>query len=305
MRKFGIIGIGHVGVTIAYTLVTKGIADELILIDNNEGKAVAEQLDLQDAQARLDTTTQIKIQDYSELKDVDILFLTAGKIDAAKETGSRWAEFEFTNAMVKEVAPKIKESGFNGIVIDTTNPCDAITQYLQISTGLPQQQVFGTGTFLDTARMQRVVAKQFNVNSKNISGYTLGEHGDSQFVAWSGVTVNSHPLVEFAKQQGKDLDYTALEEEIRKGGWSVYQGKGYTSYGIATCAVKLAQAVLSDAQLECPVSCYNEEFDTYIGQPAVVGKNGIEYVNHVSITDDEKAKFKNSAETIKSKFATM
>ncbi|WP_334330105.1 L-lactate dehydrogenase [Companilactobacillus sp. HBUAS59699] len=305
MRKFGIIGVGHVGVTIAYTLVTKGIADELVLIDTNEGKSVAEQLDLEDAQARLDTTTKIKIQDYKELKDADIVFMTAGKIDAAKETGNRWAEFEYTTASVKNVAPQLKASGFNGIVIDTTNPCDAITQYLQQSSGLSTQQVFGTGTFLDTARMQRVVSEQFDANSKNVAGYTLGEHGDSQFVAWSGVQVNSHPLVEFAKQQGKELDYSALEEEIRKGGWAVYQGKGYTSYGIATCAVKLAQAVLSDAQLECPVSCYSEEFDTYIGQPAVIGKHGIEFVNKIQLTADEQAKFKNSAETIKEKFATI
>lgn len=305
MRKFGIIGVGHVGVTVAYTLVTKGIADELVLIDKKEDKAISEQLDLQDAQARLDTSTIIKIQDYSELKDADILFLTAGKVDAAKETGSRWAEFEYTNAIVKEVAPKIKASGFNGVVIDTTNPCDAITQYLQKSTGLTTTQVMGTGTFLDTARMQRVVAEQFGANSKNVTGYTLGEHGDSQFVAWSGVRVNNHPLVEFAKQQGKDLNYDDLEEEIRKGGWAVYKGKGYTSFGIATCAVKLAQAVLSDAQFECPVSCYNEEFDTYIGQPAVIGKHGVEFVNEIKLTDEEKAKLKNSAETIKEKFATM
>ncbi|APX72213.1 L-lactate dehydrogenase [Companilactobacillus allii] len=305
MRKFGIIGIGHVGVTIAYTLVTKGIADELVLIDTNEGKAVAEQLDLEDAQARLDTTTQIKIQNYADLSDADIVFMTAGKIDAAKESGNRWAEFEYTSASVKNIAPQLKASGFNGIVIDTTNPCDAITQYLQQSTGLSTSQVFGTGTFLDTARMQRVVSEQFDTNSKNVAGYTLGEHGDSQFVAWSSVQVNSHPLEEFAKQQGQVLDYTALEKEIRLGGWSVYQGKGYTSFGIATCAVKLAEAVLSDAKLECPVSCYNEEFDTYIGQSAVIGKNGVEFVNTIPLTDDEKASFKNSAETIKEKFATM
>ncbi|WP_125567631.1 L-lactate dehydrogenase [Companilactobacillus insicii] len=305
MRKIGIIGIGHVGVTIAYTLVTKGIADELILIDKNEKKVISEQLDLQDAQARLDTSTIIKIQDYSELKDVDILFLTAGKIDAAKETGNRWAEFEYTKAMIKEVAPKIKASGFNGVLIDTTNPCDAITQYLQKSADLTITQVMGTGTFLDTARMQRVVSEQFGTNSKNVTGYTLGEHGDSQFVAWSGVRVNNHPLDEFAKQQGKALNYDELEEKIRKAGLAVYQGKGYTSFGIATCAVKLAQAVFSDAQFECPVSCYNKEFDTYIGQPAVIGKNGVEFVNEIKLTDKEKAKFKNSAETIKEKFETM
>lgn len=306
MRKFGIIGVGHVGVTVAYTLVTKGIADELILIDKNEKKALAEKLDLEDSQARLDTTTKIKIQDYSELKDCDVLFVTAGNIKAFEGTdGNRWIEFKYTSEIVKDIAPKIANSGFNGILIETMNPCDAITHYLQKATGLTTAQCFDTGTFLDTARMQRTLGEEFNTNSKNIGGYILGEHGDSQFVAWSTVTVNNHPIKEYAKEIGKTLDFEKLEEKIRLGGWAVFSGKHYTSFGIATCAVKLAQAVISDAQLECPVSCYSEKYDTYIGQPAVVGKNGIEYVNHIELPEEEEAKLKNSAETIKEKFETM
>jgi L-lactate dehydrogenase len=306
MRKFGIIGVGHVGVTVAYTLVTKGIADELVLIDTNEKKAVAEQLDLEDCQARLDTTTKIKVQDYSELADADILFVTAGNIGSLQHNdGNRWAEFEYTRDIVKDIAPKIANSGFNGVLVDTMNPCDAIAHYLQRTAGFTTAQCMATGTFLDTARMQRVVAEQFDTNYKNVSGYVMGEHGESQFVAWSTVQVNGHPLLEYAKAKGKQFDYEALEEEIRQGGWAVFSGKGYTSFGIATCAVKLAQSVVSDAQLECPVSSYNEKYDTYLGQPAVVGKHGIEYVNEISLPPEEEAKLKNSADTIKEKFATM
>lgn len=306
MRKFGIIGVGHVGVTIAYTLLTKGIADELVLIDSNEKKAVAEQLDLEDCQARLDTTTHIKVQDYQKLVDADILFITSGNIGSLQHNdGNRWAEFEYTRDIVKDIAPKIAQSGFHGVLIDTMNPCDAIAHYLQRTAGVETSKCMATGTFLDTARMQRVVAEQFGVNYKNVSGYVMGEHGESQFVAWSTVRVNNHPLVDFAKANGKKLDYDALEEEIRKGGWAVFSGKGYTSFGIATCAIKLAQTVLSDAQLECPVSSYNSKYDTYLGQPAVVGLNGIEYVNEVKLTDAEEAKLANSANTIKEKFATM
>ncbi|GEP19224.1 L-lactate dehydrogenase [Pediococcus argentinicus] len=306
MRKFGVIGVGHVGVTVAYTLVTKGIADELVLIDTNEKKALAEQLDLEDAQARLDTNTKIKIQDYSDLEDADVVFVTAGDIEATRTgKGGRWAEFEETKEIVKDIAPKLKNSGFHGVVIVTMNPCDAIAQYLQEQGGFDRQHCFATGTFLDTARMQRVVSEQFGVNAKNVEGYVMGEHGESQFVAWSTVRINGRQLKEFAEMNHKTLDYDDLKEQARLGGWRILEGKGYTSFGIATCAVKLAEAVISDAQLFCPVSSYNEELDTYLGQPAVVGKNGVEYVADIQITDDEKALLKDSAETIKSKFATM
>lgn len=304
MRKYVIVGVGHVGATVAYTLVSKGIADELILIDKDEGKARAEQLDLQDAQARLDTRTIIKIQDYSELRDANVLFVTAGNIHALDNvSGNRWAEFEFTREIVKDIAPKIKASGFDGVLIDTMNPCDAITHYIQRETGLSHAQCFGTGTFLDTARMQKVVADQFDVDPKNVSGYVYGEHGESQFSAWSTVQVNGLAIKDLATEQ--HLDLTKLEDEARHGGWAVHSGKGYTNFVIATCAVKLSQAVLADAKLACPCSSYSEKYDTYVDQPSIVGKNGIEEVITLPLPDDEEAKFAHSAETIKEKFDTL
>lgn len=263
MRKYAIIGVGHVGATVAYTLVCQGIADELILIDKNEKKARAEQLDLQDTQARLDSHTTIKINNYDDITDADILFITSGNIHALDHaSGNRWAEFEYTREIVQDIAPKIKASGFNGVIIDVMNPCDCITYYLQQATGLPKNQVLGTGTFLDTARMQKVVGENFNVDPKNVSGYTLGEHGESQFVAWSTVSVNGLPIEQLADERHIDLE--DLEQQARGGGWAVHFGKGYTSYAIATCAVKLSRAVLDDANLACPCSCYSDKYNTYV-----------------------------------------
>lgn len=306
MRKYAIIGVGHVGAAVAYTLVTKGIADELVIIDTNEKLARAEQLDLQDMQGRIETRTIIKINDYSELADTDILFITAGNIHAYEEKqaqGNRWAEFEYTKEIVKDIAPKIKASGFHGVAIDTMNPCDAITQYLQENTRLSRQQIFATGTFLDTARMQKVVSDQFNCDPKNVSGYVYGEHGESQFTAWSTVQVNGLAVTELAKQRGLNLG--ELEEAARRGGWEVYVGKHYTNWAIATCAVKLSQAVLSNARAAYICSCYSEKYGTYVGQPAVIGKHGIEEVTTLPLTDDEEAKFKHSADTIKEKFQLL
>lgn len=304
MRKFAIVGIGHVGATIAYTLVTKGIADELVLIDKNKEKATAEMLDLQDAQARLDSHTTIKAHDYAEIADADILFVTSGNIYAlTKNSGNRWAEFKDTKQIVQDIAPKIKASGFHGVLIDVMNPCDCITYYLQQATGLPQNQVFGTGTFLDTARMQKVVGETFDVDPKNVTGYTLGEHGASQFTAWSTVQVNGLAIESY--QAEKQLNFDDMEEKARFGGWTVHSGKGYTNFAIATCAIKLSQAVLSDAKLACPCSSFNEKYGTYVGQPGVIGKNGVEYVTTLPLTDEEEEKFKASANFIRERFETL
>ncbi|WP_288531589.1 L-lactate dehydrogenase [uncultured Secundilactobacillus sp.] len=304
MRKYAIIGVGHVGATVAYTLVCQGIADELILIDKNEKKARAEQLDLQDTQARLDSHTTIKINNYDDITDADILFITSGNIHALDHaSGNRWAEFEYTREIVQDIAPKIKASGFNGVIIDVMNPCDCITYYLQQATGLPKNQVLGTGTFLDTARMQKVVGENFNVDPKNVSGYTLGEHGESQFVAWSTVSVNGLPIEQLADERRIDLE--DLEQQTRGGGWAVHSGKGYTSYAIATCAVKLSRAVLDDASLACPCSCYSDKYNTYVGHPAIIGKSGVVEELRLPITAEEQEKLAESAGFIREKFETL
>ena len=303
MRKLAVIGLGHVGATVAYTLVTKGLVDELVLIDKNEDKVVAEQYDLLDMLARIDTSTKIKIQDYASLKDADVIITTFGNIRALSDGGNRFGEFDHNVAQVKEVGQKIKESGFNGVIVNVTNPCDVIATLLVRYTGLPHNQVVGTGTFLDTARMQRAVGQALGEDPKNVTGYVLGEHGESQFTAWSTVRVKDHPMAEVAAE--KQLDLPDLDNQARRGGWLVFHGKKFTSYAIATCAVKLAQAVLADAHLACPASVFVEKYGCYVGYPAVIGANVVEAVNHVPLTKEEEDKLTSSANFIAEKVASV
>lgn len=295
MRKMAVIGLGHVGATVAYTLVSQGIADELVLIDTNEKKVVAEKLDFEDAMPRLPYHVEIKTQDYAELKDVDVIITAFGDIDASVRTGNRFAEFEINTKNAVEVGKKIKESGFSGVIIDISNPCDAVTSILQETTGLPRNQVLGTGTFLDTARMQHVVGDALGQDGRNVEGFVLGEHSNSQFVAWSTVRVNNKPITEFFTEE----ELEELGKKPAEGGFKVANGKGYTSYAIATCGVKLAQAVLSNAHFFGPVSTYVEEVGTYVGYPAIVGAKGVEKVVPLVLTDEEKAKLEQSANYIK------
>lgn len=301
MRKLGVIGIGNVGVTVAYTLVSQGIADELVMIDHNDKKVLAEKLDFEDAMPRMPYHTEIKIQDYDTLKDADVVITAFGDIKASVSTGNRFAEFEINSKNAVEVGRKLKEVGFNGVLINISNPCDAITTILQKETGLPKNKVFGTGTFLDTARMQHVVGDYLDQDSRNVDGFVLGEHGNSQFNAWSTVRVNNRPITEIlSAEEIKNLDSKPSE-----GAWTVASGKGYTSYAIATCGVRLAEAVMSNARLFAPASVYVESLGTYIGYPAIIGANGVEKVVELELNDQEVEKLNESVAYIKEHVANL
>lgn len=300
-RKIGIIGDGHVGSTVAHYIVTNGFADDLVLIDKNEAKVNADAIDFREAMPNLPFHTNITVNDYAALKDADVIISALGNIrlnDGAKE--DRFSELAYNSEQVKSVAAKIRDSGFNGIIIAITNPVDVITSLYQQITGLPKNHVIGTGTLLDSARMKRAVAEKLNLDSRSVIGYNLGEHGNSQFTAWSTVRALDKPLTELAKERHLDLD--ALDNEARHGGYTIFKGKGYTSYGVATAAVRLANVVLSDAYTVLPVSNYREDYDSYLSYPVAVGRDGVLDDVSLNLTDEEKEKLQNSADFIKTNF---
>ena len=195
------------------------------------------------------------------------------------------------------VAKKLVDNGFHGKLVDVTNPCDVITSMYQKLTGLPKEHVMGTGTLLDSARMRARVGEALKVDSRSVDGFNLGEHGNSQFTAWSTVRVLGKPLLELVKE--RDLDLADLEERARQGGYLVYQGKKYTNYGVATAAVRLTNALLSDSRTVMPVSNYRAEYGTYLSYPAVVGRDGVVEQLQLDLTAEEQEKLATSAKYIK------
>lgn len=293
---------GNVGATAAHYIVACGFADDLVLIDTREEKVQADATDFEDAMANLPYHTNITVNDYSQLKDTDVIISALGNIKLQdNKNDDRFAELPFTSKAVKSVAQKIKDSGFNGIIVDISNPVDVITSMYQEITGLPKKHVIGTGTLLDSSRMKRAVAKELGIDPRSVSGYNLGEHGNSQFTAWSTVRVLGHPITEIASQ--RNLDLNKLDKAAREGGFSVFHGKKYTNYGVATAAVRLANTVISDARTQLAVSNYREELDTYLSYPAIVGRDGIIEQVQLDLTDEEKEKLQTSANFIKTKFA--
>lgn len=299
-RKAAIIGMGNVGAAVAHGLIAQGAFDDYVLIDTNEAKVKADALDFQDAAANLNHHANITVNSYEALADADVIISALGNIKLQDNSNAdRFAELPFTSKEVIEVSKKIKEVGFKGILIAITNPVDVVTSLYQHYTGLSKERVIGTGTLLDTARMKRAVGVRFGVDPRSVYGYNLGEHGNSQFTAWSQVRVKGQPISKLTSEE-------VLEEiatEAMRGGHTVFYGKKYTSYGIASAAIRLALAVISDAHEELPVTNYYAPLDTYLSYPALVGRSGIIEQLQLSLTEEEEAKLARSAQFIQDKFS--
>lgn len=301
MRKVAIIGVGHVGSTTAYTLISKNIVDELVLFDSKENILKAELNDLMDGQMEQDHQVRLIAPNLAELADTDVIIFSAGDISIFEGNPDRFAELNLTKTIVKEWAPKIKESGFKGIILNITNPCDVITQYLQELTGFPRERVFGTGTSLDTGRMKHAVSQKMLVNPSSIDGYVVGEHGESQFVAWSSVRIGGVPITDTLTVEKLD----ALDMAARDGGWVTFRGKGYTSYGIAIQAARIVEAILNNNYLVVPVSHFHSAEDCYVGSPAKVSQQGISESFPLNLSNDEQVKWQHTIQTIHSMHSTI
>lgn len=301
-RKVGVIGSGHVGTAIANYLLVTGAVDELVLVDTNELKVNAEATDFEDAAANLNWHSKVVVNDFAALADADVVVSSVGAISLQNDDAKhdRFVELKFTSQAAKEVGTHLKEVGFNGVLVSITNPCDVITALYQRFTGLPTDQVIGTGTLLDSARMKKAVGQALDIDPRSVTGYNLGEHGNSQFTAWSQVRALGHSLPELAETEGLDLD--ELAEVSRAGGYTVFHGKHYTNYGVASAAVRLINVILNDANAELPVSNWNEKYKTYLSYPAVVGNNGVVQQLKLNLTDEEEQQLAQSANYIKTRF---
>ena len=244
---------------------------------------------------RRDGNVEITAGNKKDLADSDIIIFAPGDISILQNNSDRLEEFKYTRTCVEEWAPIIKDSGFEGIIVSITNPCDVIAEYLQKLTELPKERVIGTGTIIDTARMKNAVAKYVGLDPDSIDGYVIGEHGNSQFVAWSKVSIATQALNKILDEKSFDQ----IEEAARMKGFEIIQGKGYTSYGIANAATIIVETIFNDSKTILPVSSYSSKAGCYIGHPAVVGRQGIIRDFHLELDEKEQEKWNHSVETIK------
>ncbi len=309
-RKVGIIGLGHVGAHVAYSLAVQGIADELVLVDLDEKKVKSECQDLRDSVAYLPHRVQVQVGTYADLGDCDVIVNCIGKIEILRANQDRTDEMKFTVPAVNGYVEQVKASGFDGVVINVTNPCDVVTQQLAKGLGLPRGRVFGTGTGLDTSRLLSALARQTGIDHKSITAYMLGEHGNQQFAAWSNVSFQGKSLEEWAKTDERfRFDREALQKESIGGGWVTFSGKYCTEYGIATTAARMVHIVLHDEKQIMPASAelcgeYGET-GVFAGVPCIIGKNGVEEIVELSLSEAEQAEFHKACEVIRSNIHFM
>ena len=302
--KVGIVGCGLVGSTTAFSLITQGICDEVLMIDINKERAYGEMLDLQDSIEYLNRNVKVKTGEYSDCGDVDIIVITAGA--PPKQGQTRLDTLELSAKICKSIIDPIMASGFDGIFLVISNPVDIITHYVKILSGLPKNQVIGTGTAIDSARLKNMIAQLVKVDPRSVHAYSMGEHGDSQMVPWSTVTVAGKPFYDVVadnKEMLGEVDLDELLYKITQEGWEILNRKGTTYYGIATTCVGIIKAILNYENRIIPVSTLLDgeygERDVYAGVPVVLNRSGASDVLEIHMTPKELARFKESVGVIR------
>jgi len=295
-RKVAVIGVGHVGAHCAYSLAVQGICDELLLIDANEGKVRSERQDLFDSIAMLDHNVAVEIGTFSDVGDADVIVNAVGDVGILAAHNDRLDEMNFTIHAVNGYADKIVASGFDGVILNITNPCDVVTYRIAQLTGLPRGRVLGTGTGLDTSRLIGALSAQSGIDHRSITGFMLGEHGASQFAPWSQVRFGGRSLESLAAEDARfDFDRDNMQRAVINAGWVTFSGKQCTEYGIATTCARMVDIILRDEKRIVAASAelcgeYGET-GLFVGVPVVLGAAGVERVIELDLTPAEHVLF--------------
>ena len=305
MSKIVIIGAGHVGSMCALNLAQIGICDEIVLIDIVEGKADAQAKDVADATVFMSRTPIVRAGGYEDCNEADIIINAVGM--SRKKGQTRLDMLDDSIQMMKDVIEKLNKTKFSGYFISITNPCDVIVNYARKHLDLPKNRIFGTGTSLDTARLKLTLHRLTGVAVNSIQCFALGEHGDSSMVPMSHISFMGKPLFEL--QEEKPKVYGKVTEELlldrtHQLGMEIVIGKGSTEFGIGAAVADICKAIFYDEKKIIPVSAllegeYGEE-EIMIGVPAIIGKNGMEGILSLRLTESELEKFHASCEVVRS-----
>lgn len=305
-RKVGIIGLGNVGSHCALSLVIRGIADELILVDIDRQKAVSERQDLIDCISYLPHNIKISVGDYEDLADSDIVVIALAN-KQREFVHDRLNEYQYNIHEIEDVIPKVVNAGFKGIFVSITNPCDVIAYKVRELSGFPASRVIGTGTILDSSRLRTLLGDLTGLNPKSIQAYTMGEHGNSQMIPWSQISFSSIPY-DVWKKKKFSLTERIVEEKIlgdvRNTAWVVYQGKQCTDFAIGQALSEVVQTIYRNEHTILPVSTlltgqYGVN-DIYASTLCQLGKSGIEQVFEAELTEKELREFQESCKIIES-----
>lgn len=298
MKKIGIIGVGHVGSHVAYSILHRGLCSDLVLIDKNESLVKAHAFDLVDGVSYFPCNTNIVYNDYSALDDADLIVISvAGKIVAHE----RLKELDTSIECVDDVLENLSKTKFKGIILSITNPCDIVAYYIKKKTGL---NVIGSGTTLDSSRLKVAIARRLNVSPVSVNGFILGEHGDSQFPCYSNLTIGGIPLKDYAP----NFPYEEVTNEVRFRATPIFGGKGNTEFAIGVCTSKIISAIFNDTKEILPLSSAMDEYgfsELFMSCPCIVGSGGVIKKVKLNLTDKESELLIQSSKIIKANIARI
>jgi len=306
MNKISIIGTGSVGSTIAYSIAMMGMASEIVMIDINSEKALGEALDIRQG-TPFCAPCSIYAGDYPDAKDSNIVVLTSG---LARKAGQSRLELAQVNIdITKTIIPEIIKYAPDATYIIVSNPVDILTYTFHKISGLPENRIIGSGTILDTARLRARLSEYYNISQNNVHAYVFGEHGDSSFIPWSVANISNVPINEcqniFSNSDFTypEINYSEVEEYVRKSGGRVIARKGATFYAVSMSVCHICKCVLSGIDTTMTVSTmmhgeYGVE-DVCLSTLIAVGRNGVRNKVNVPLTDEEIVKLRRSADTLK------
>ena len=301
--KVAMIGCGFVGSASCFAIMQSGLFREMVLIDSNTDKAEGEALDISHG-LPFAKPMDIYAGDYSDIADAAIVIVSAGANQKPGET--RLDLVKKNVGIFKSIMPNIKNSGFEGILLIVANPVDILTAAARELTGFPEYRVFGSGTVLDTARLKYLLGEHLGVDSRAVHAFIIGEHGDSEIVAWSSANVSGVPLHDFCEMRGHfkhEESMIAIADAVKNSAYEIIQKKQATYYGIAMSVKRICEAIIRDEESILPVSvALHGDFgldDVTLSMPAIVGRNGIETLVPIKLSTEEQAKLLSSAETLK------
>lgn len=301
-RKAAMIGCGFVGSASAFALMQSGLFSELVLIDANHDKAEGEAMDIAHG---LPFAGQMKIYagDYDDIVDAAVIIVTAG---AAQKPGETRLDLVNKNVNIfKSIIPEIAKRNYKGILLIVANPVDILTYTAVKLSGLPENRVIGSGTVLDTARLKYALGEHLEVDSRSVHSFIIGEHGDSEIVAWSSTNVSGIPVNGFCELRGHFNHEEAMHriaDDVKNSAYDIIEKKGATYYGIAMSVKRICECIMRDEKSILPISSMmHGEYgisDICLSMPTVVGREGVETRVPIQLNEQEESALSASAEQL-------
>jgi L-lactate dehydrogenase len=310
--KISIIGGGNVGIRYAYALMIKGLARHIVVVDIDKKRVEGEIMDLSHG-APYTSPVKLELGDYPDIQNSNLIVITAGRNRRPNE--SRLELISANVELYKKIIPIIMQYAPSAIFLVVTNPVDIMAYTAYKLSQKPVSEVIGAGTVLDTARFRFLIAKHCGVDPRNVHGYVLGEHGESEFPVWSRVIIGGNLIEEHCPgcvnrhNCDHEEEFEKIFLEVRDSGARIIERKGETSYGIGLALVKISEAIINDENSILPVSCLVEGFhgiyDVYLSLPAVINKKGVRQVLSINLSEQEVKSLKKSANILKQRISSI